>query len=63
MPDVSAHRKRIITVRFRDDEWATICDRARDAGLAPTRYLREAALGVVPRPRSPAVNREAVYQL
>lgn len=63
MPEPAAHRTRIVTARFRPDEWAAICERARDAGVAPSRYLRQAALGAVPKPRPHAVNREAVYQL
>jgi hypothetical protein len=63
MPDPAAHRTRIVTTRFRPDEWAAICERAREAGLAPSRYLRQVALGAVPQPRPQAVNREALYQL
>ena len=36
-------------VRFNDEEWAVIVERARLCGRAPARYVRETALGAVPK--------------
>lgn len=36
-------------IRFNDEEWAVIVDRARLCGRAPARYVRETSLGAVPR--------------
>ena len=50
-------------VRFTPDEFAIIADRARACGRTPARFIREAALGAVPRERRSAVNADLVRQL
>jgi hypothetical protein len=60
---MTAHRTERITVRLRPDERATLEDRARECGVPPSTFLRESALGAVPRARPGAVSREAVHHL
>ncbi len=36
-------------MRFHDDEWQQLLERARACGVQRGRYVRESALGVVPR--------------
>jgi hypothetical protein len=50
-------------VRFTPDEFALIAQRARDCGRAPARFIREAALGAVPRERRSAASAELLRQL
>jgi len=50
-------------VRFTPDEFAIVAERARVCGRAPARFIREAALGAVPRERRSAANAELVRQL
>lgn len=50
-------------VRFTPDEFALVTERARTCGRAPARFIREAALGAVPRERRSAANAEFVRQL
>ena len=37
------------TIRFHDEEWEQLLERARACGLQRGRYIRETALGAVPR--------------
>ena len=41
-------------IRFRPDELASLTERARACGRTPARFIREAALGAVPKPRQHA---------
>lgn len=50
-------------VRFTPDEFAVVAERARTCGRAPARFIREAALGAIPRERRSAANAELVRQL
>lgn len=50
-------------VRFTPDEFAIVAERARTCGRAPARFIREAALGAIPRERRSAANAELVRQL
>ena len=50
-------------IRFSDDEWNVIVDRARLCGRAPARYVRETALGAVPRTTRAQATASAVHQL
>jgi len=38
------------TVRFRDDEWQTLRDRAREAGMQRGRFIRRVLFRAVPKP-------------
>ena len=49
MPQPDAARRQPRKIRFSDREWAVIVDHARLCGRAPARYVRETALGAVPR--------------
>ena len=61
LPDARIRRPR--KIRFRDDEWAVIMDRARRCGRAPARYVREAALGAVPRGTRAEAIAPVIHQL
>ena len=50
-------------VRFTADEFALIRERARECGKAPARYIRETALGAVPRARRSAANAAVIREL
>lgn len=50
-------------MRFTPDEFAVVAERARTCGRAPARFIREAALGAIPRERRSAANAELVRQL
>ena len=63
MSDASEHRTCLLTVRLRPAELAALRERARECGLPPSRYVREVALGAVPRPRALAANQQALYHL
>ena len=69
---VAAHRvprpsrpKRIehSMVRFTADEFALIRERARECGKPPARYIRETALGAVPRARRSTANAAVIREL
>ena len=47
-------RPRQIKVRYTHDEYATIADAARDAGLTPTGYVAEAALATAQGNQTPS---------
>jgi DNA-binding FrmR family transcriptional regulator len=38
-------------IRFAPDELAAVCGRARACGRTPARFIREAALGAIPKAR------------
>jgi hypothetical protein len=48
MPQVRTAAK---LIRFAPDELATVCRRARVCGRTPARFIREAALGAIPKAR------------
>jgi hypothetical protein len=50
-------------VRFTADEFALIRERARECGKPPARYIRETALGAVPRVRRSAANAAVIREL
>ena len=50
-------------IRFSDKEWAVIVDRARLCGRAPARYVRETALGAVPKATRTHATAPAIHQL
>jgi hypothetical protein len=50
-------------VRFTADEFALIRERARECGKPPARYIREAALGAVPRSRRGTANAAVIRDL
>ena len=50
-------------IRFSDSEWAVIVDRARLCGRAPARYVRETALGALPRTTRTQAIAPVVHQL
>ena len=50
-------------VRFTRDEFRVVTERARECGLPPARFIREAALGAVPKARRTPANAELIRQL
>ena len=50
-------------VRFTADEFALIRERARECGRPPARYIRETALGAVPRSRRSTANAAVIREL
>lgn len=50
-------------VRFTPDEFRAVTARARECGLPPARFIREAALGAVPKARRTPANAELIRQL
>jgi hypothetical protein len=50
-------------IRFHPDELVRITDRSRDCGRTPTRFIRETALGAVPRPRHHAATEALLRDL
>lgn len=50
-------------IRFSPEEWERVRDRAIACGKAPARYVRDVALGSVPRPRSSVTNAPTVREL
>jgi hypothetical protein len=49
VPQSDTARRQPRKIRFSAQEWAVIVDHARLCGRAPARYVRETALGAVPR--------------
>ena len=50
-------------VRFTPAEFRTVSERARECGLPPARFIREAALGAVPKARRAPANAELIRHL
>ncbi len=48
-PESKPRHRQPRTVRFHDHEWQQLLERARACGLQRGRYVRETALGAVPR--------------
>ena len=61
LPDAKMRQPR--KIRFTDEEWAVIVDRARRCGRAPARYVRETALGAVPRATRTQAIGPVIHQL
>ena len=50
-------------VRFTAEEFALIRERARECGKPPARYIRDTALGAIPRSRRSAANAAVIRDL
>ena len=50
-------------IRFTDAEWALVVSRARECAKPPARYVREVALGAVPKARRSHSNAELIRDL
>lgn len=59
----SKKRSEASLVRFTRDEFRAVTERARECGLPPARFIREAALGAVPKARRTPANAELIRQL
>ena len=57
------HRLKFMSFRVNEDEAQRIEERARECGLARSRFLREAALGTKLRARPKALERRAIHPL
>jgi Mobilization protein NikA len=63
MPTTRPHRTLVRSTRIApEEERARLEQRARLCGLAPARYLGEAALGVEPKVRAGAIERQLLSQ-
>ena len=51
------------TVRLSPQEHQALKERATDCGRQISTFMRESALGAIPRQRQPRIEREAVHQL
>jgi hypothetical protein len=60
MPDRRTAAK---LIRFRPEELARITARARACGRTPARFIRETALGAIPRPRHDAATDPLLCEL
>lgn len=58
---MSARRTAAKLIRFHPDELTLIVRRAHDCGRTPARFIREAALGAIPKPRHHA-DRDALLR-
>ena len=58
---MTARRTAAKLIRFRPDELTQIVQRAHDCGRTPARFIREAALGAIPKPRHHA-DRDAMLR-
>lgn len=56
-----ARRTAVKLIRFHPDELSQIARRAQDCGRTPARFIREAALGAIPKPRHHA-DRDALLR-
>ncbi|MEW5918193.1 MAG: hypothetical protein AB1762_17455 [Gemmatimonadota bacterium] len=50
-------------IRYTDQEWDTIVERARSCGQPPARYVRAVSLGVVPRSSRAQASAAVVHEL
>lgn len=50
-------------IRFHSEELARITERARVCGQTPARFIRETALGAIPKARQHAATDVALYEL
>ena len=58
-----ARRTRILQVRLSSGEHRVISERAKECGKGASTYVREVALGSVPRARPRRIEQQAVHQL
>ena len=63
MSQPDAIRRQPRKIRFSDREWAVIVDHARLCGRAPARYVRETALGAVPRSTRTQATAPIIHEL
>ena len=63
MPQPDAARRQPRKIRFSDKEWAVIVDHARLCGRPPARYVRETALGAVPRSTRTQATAPIIHEL
>jgi hypothetical protein len=64
--DLHQHAPRhtlIRKIRFTPIEWSTVVERARACGTPPARFVREAAIGAVPRVRRSQANADLIRAL
>ncbi len=60
---VAERRTRRKVVLFSSAEWLVVEQRARECGLTPNGYIRDCAIGAVPRSAPGAANAPLVRQL
>jgi hypothetical protein len=60
---MSERRTAAKLIRFHPDELARITERARACGRTPARFIRETALGAIPKPRHHAATGALLYEL
>jgi hypothetical protein len=63
VPQPDATRRQPRKIRFSEKEWATIVDHARLCGRAPARYVRETALGAVPKSTRAQATAPIIHEL
>ena len=63
MPERPPFKTEVVSVRMSPEELRTVNDRAVDCGKCLSTYVREVALGAVPRARPRRLEQETVYQL
>jgi hypothetical protein len=65
LPDKKRRTAGSLNVRFNEQEWETVEEKAADAGVTPTEWARLAAIGRNPPPRRvvPTLNEEAWREL
>ncbi len=63
MMEGSVPRRKVRKIRYHDDEWERIVERARECRQPPARYVREVSLGVYPRARRNRIEDRIVVQL
>jgi hypothetical protein len=59
----AAERRTVRKIRFTAAEWAVVEERARACGRAPARYVREVALGAVPKVSRTRANAPIIREL
>ncbi len=63
MTEASGRKRKVRKIRYHDDEWERIVERARECRQPPARYVREVSLGVYPRARRNRIEDRIVVQL
>ena|SRR5438105_699466 len=56
-------RRTVRKIRFTPEEWARVTDRAAECARPPARYVREVALGSIPRVRHSQVRAPIIREL
>lgn len=62
-PAEGKERRAVRKIRFSGAEWALVEERARACGRAPARYVREVALGAVPKVSRTRANAPIIREL